>query len=197
MRTSYYFDINENLGQGSVIQTKTNDINNYAIRLNDIIEEVRLKTNREKVIVVAHSMGGLVTRRYMQIFGDNKIDKIIMIGTPNKGISGRTKNYCPIFGSKLECDDMEKTSLFMSKLNNAQIPKVKMYNIIGTGCATNNEDGDGVVEKSSAYLDFAENYYVNGRCDDTKLIVLHNDLIQPDKYPEVLNIINEILDKAG
>jgi len=193
VRASYYFDVNEELEQSSIVQTKSEDINNYAIRLKDLINGVKFKTNKDKVIIIASSMGGLVIRKYIQLFGEDSVDKIILIGTPNNGISGRTKLYCPIFGSKLECDDMNKNSLFMNKLNNGEVPGVKIYNIIGTGCATNGEDGDGIVEKTSAYLEYAENFYIKGKCDEIKLTYLHNEMLKPDKYPEVYGIINETL----
>ncbi len=50
------------------------------------IEEAKRISGSTKVHVIAHSMGGLVTRAYIQ--GDdygNDIDKFAMVGTPNHG----------------------------------------------------------------------------------------------------------------
>jgi len=88
---------------------------------------------------------------------------------------------------------MNKNSFFMSKLNNGKVPGIKIYNIIGIGCQTNGEDGDGIVEKSSAYLEYAENLYIKGECDETTFTYLHNDMLKPDKYHEVYDIINSTL----
>ena len=60
--------------------------------LKELIDLLKFRTGRDKVVIVAHSMGGLVARSYMQIFGDEDVDKIIMITTPNKGVSGSVSN---------------------------------------------------------------------------------------------------------
>lgn len=49
------------------------------------IQEVLIKTNEEKVILIAHSLGGLLSRYYSIEINSNVIDKIIMLGTPNQG----------------------------------------------------------------------------------------------------------------
>lgn len=190
--TSYYFDIYETSGKGTIIQTKTDNLDSYAIRLRDIVNTVKEKTGKDKVIIVSHSMGGLVTRRYIQVFGSNDVDKIILIGTPNNGINGTTLRYCSIIGSSPECNDMDSSSVFINKLNRANESSVPIYNIIGIGCDTDGEDGDGIVKRSSAYLSYTENYYINGTCDSS-FYYLHSDLIKVDKYPEVYDLIKEIL----
>lgn len=193
VRASYYFDNLKSKSGNNILQTKQDNIDTYAIRLNDIIKTIKFKTNRDKVIVITHSMGGLVLRRYLQIFGEGDVEKAILIASPNKGIDKDILKYCLIFGSQLECNDMDKDSLFMNKLNNQDNPKIPIDNIIGIGCKTNNETGDGIVKNSSAYLEFANNYYVNGTCDELKFDYLHSSLLNPDKYPKVLAIINQSL----
>ena len=50
------------------------------------IKEAKDRSGKNKVMVVAHSMGGLLTRAYIQsgkYAGD--IEKFVMVGTPNKG----------------------------------------------------------------------------------------------------------------
>ena len=49
------------------------------------IEKVKRKTRADKVILIAHSLGGLLGRAYISYFKPNCIDKLIMIGTPNLG----------------------------------------------------------------------------------------------------------------
>jgi len=46
---------------------------------------IRRETGREKVIVVAHSMGGLVTRAHMARAGAGAICKFITLGSPHHG----------------------------------------------------------------------------------------------------------------
>ena len=49
------------------------------------IEKVKMKTGADKVILIAHSLGGLLGRAYITYFKPYCIDKLIMIGTPNLG----------------------------------------------------------------------------------------------------------------
>ena len=192
-KASYYFDVLNNKDQNIIIETKTDNIDTYAIRLNDIIKNIKYKTNRDKVIVIAHSMGGLVLRRYIQIFGSNDIDKVILIGAPNHGINDRILKICNLFGTEAECRDMSHDSLFINKLNSMSTPDVTIHNIIGVGCRMDENNGDGIVEEDSAYLEHATNYYVIGTCNEIKFDLLHNNLVSIGKHPEVYDIISKIL----
>lgn len=57
-----------------------------AIKLKYKIADIKTLANWPKVDVVAHSMGGLLTRQYIQSNDYQKdIDQLITLGTPNKG----------------------------------------------------------------------------------------------------------------
>ncbi len=56
-----------------------------AEKLKLAIDKILEETNSEKVDIVAHSMGGLVTSVYYTKYGSEKIDKIITCGTPYEG----------------------------------------------------------------------------------------------------------------
>ena len=50
------------------------------------IDRILANTSYTKVDIIAHSMGGLLVRAYIQSdLYDNDIDKFVMIGTPNQG----------------------------------------------------------------------------------------------------------------
>lgn len=56
--------------------------------LKPVIDEALFKSGAFSVNIVAHSMGGLVARSYIQSYDyRNDIENLIMIGTPNKGSS--------------------------------------------------------------------------------------------------------------
>lgn len=192
---SYYFDIYKNKEENKVIETKTDSINTYAIRLKEIVDIVKYKTGKDKVIIVTHSMGGVVARRYVQIFGADDVDKMILIASPNKGLDGNILSICSLLGASTECKELDKNGLFMNKLNYDSSAKVPIYNIIGIGCGMTGETGDGIVKNSSAYLEGAENYYVEGSCEELKFSYLHNTLIEDAKYPEVYELILQSLRK--
>lgn len=49
------------------------------------IEYVKRKTGSSKVILIGHSLGGLLAKSYVNFFHPSSVDKLIMLGTPNLG----------------------------------------------------------------------------------------------------------------
>ena len=191
VRGTYYVDIFRSTDNYVAVQAKSESIDTYAVRLKEIIDTVKYRTGKPKVRIIAFSMGGLVTRRYAQIFSPSNIDKIILIGTPNKGIVDDVLSYCPVIGEELECRDMAADSIFMKKINSVP-PPVEIHNIVATGCIMGNGKGDGTVREERAYLDGAQNYIINGTCRST-VFPLHLEIRDIDKYPEVYEIIKDAL----
>jgi len=60
-------------------------IEHFADQMRDKIEEILGATGAPKVVVVAHSMGGLVTRAYLRKYGGAKIARVITLATPYRG----------------------------------------------------------------------------------------------------------------
>lgn len=63
----------------------TKNIIGYANRLSDEIEILKRNTGAKKVDIVAHSMGGLISRWYIQKGYRNDVRKFISIGSPHHG----------------------------------------------------------------------------------------------------------------
>ena len=61
------------------------DIEWFAEQLHTRIDEIRAATGAERVVLVAHSMGGLVARAYLRRFGAGRVAKLITIGAPHHG----------------------------------------------------------------------------------------------------------------
>ncbi|MBI4143585.1 alpha/beta hydrolase [Candidatus Woesearchaeota archaeon] len=195
VKVSYYFDAFRKEDKYILIPTKSENIDTYALRLKDLIEIVKERTGKPKANIIAHSMGGLAARRYIQIFGEGDIDKLIMIATPNKGISGAVSDYCGFVGESRECNDMQENSIFLNKLNDpAKQPKeTKIYTIVGQGCRMKNDDGDGIATVESTRLENSKSYQINGTCEGLFGEVLHTAILDIEKYPETYAAIKEIL----
>ncbi len=189
VKGSYYYDTYFTSGGYTLVQQKSEHIETYALRLKELVEAVQYKTGRDKIIIVAHSMGGLVARRYMQLFGEGSVAKLVMIGTPNKGVVGNIAEYCDIVGEQRECEDMNAQSLFMGKLNAGKKPSVPTSILVGIGCMMDGEEGDGVVLKDHAQLEGAKTTFVKGSCEG--LETLHTQMLDVEKYPEVYSAIVE------
>jgi triacylglycerol esterase/lipase EstA (alpha/beta hydrolase family) len=61
------------------------DIEHYAGQLAARIDEVCAATGAQRVVLVGHSMGGLVSRAYLRRFGPARVERFITIGTPHHG----------------------------------------------------------------------------------------------------------------
>ena len=196
IRSTYYYDVlKESKSKYLPVQTKSENLDTYSIKLKSLIDRAKYETGQDKVIIVAHSMGGLVSRRYIQLFGADSVDKLIMIGTPNNGITADSLSLCSFFGATTECNDLTQGSLFLNKLANDYMPPVKTYNIIGTGCDMNGEQGDGIVLNKNALLSGSTQYYINGTCSGLDL--LHVEILNTNKYPQLYQILKNILNNTN
>ena len=56
-----------------------------SILLKDKIDQIISSTGFDKVDIIAHSMGGLLAKKYIADNGESKIDQLIFLGTPQLG----------------------------------------------------------------------------------------------------------------
>jgi pimeloyl-ACP methyl ester carboxylesterase len=61
------------------------DIEHFAEQLAGKIDGVCAATDAKQVVLVCHSMGGLVARAYLRRFGASRVAKLVTIGTPHHG----------------------------------------------------------------------------------------------------------------
>jgi triacylglycerol esterase/lipase EstA (alpha/beta hydrolase family) len=67
------------------LEPMTGSIDAMAKALDERIEEILRAAGQEKIIVVAHSMGALVTRAYMAQSGAKRVSRFITLGAPHHG----------------------------------------------------------------------------------------------------------------
>ena len=60
-------------------------IDDFADQLAQKIDRVRAETGAATVMIVAHSMGGLVVRAYIRRHGSGKLARVLTIGSPHHG----------------------------------------------------------------------------------------------------------------
>lgn len=196
VKATYYYGAYNNEGQLISAPSKQESISTYAQRLKNIVDLVKYRTGRDKVNIIAHSMGGLVARDYIKNQGgDSSVYKLIMIGTPNHGIYGNVDSFCEIFGANTECAQMEADSAFITNLNSGDetYGGVKYYTIAGSGCVLSNIDGDGIVRVTSVQLEGSNNVIVNGECEGFFSRDFHSNILDTSKYPETLEYIKQFL----
>ncbi len=62
-----------------------NDIDGYVEQVARRIDEVCAAAGTGQVILVGHSMGGLVSRAYLRRHGNAKVAKLVTLGSPHRG----------------------------------------------------------------------------------------------------------------
>jgi triacylglycerol lipase len=60
-------------------------IDDYAQGIERRIDEVLAATGAAQVILIGHSMGGLVLRAYLRRYGRDKVARIVTLGSPHQG----------------------------------------------------------------------------------------------------------------
>ncbi len=62
------------------------DVESLTERVAKKVDALRHKAGIDKVHLVGHSMGGIIARNYLQIRGGaGRVDRLVMLGTPNGG----------------------------------------------------------------------------------------------------------------
>lgn len=139
----------------------------------------------EQISFVGHSMGGLVVRKWMADFRDERIARLLMLGTPNHGAQladrfGGLWMYQLVLGpggrDLVSSEDGE-----IARLPIPQSPFAVIAGAKGDGRGYNpwlDGDDDGVVSVSSVQLDGADDYL--------ELPVLHSFLPHDERVIEAV-----------
>jgi len=98
------------------------------LELSSKINTALNNTGTEKVNIIAHSMGGLVTRSYIHRFGEDKINKIIYLGTPHQGTA---KSFNALaFDEGLHDLGLKFDCLTTSTLSNLAVTLPSIYQLL-------------------------------------------------------------------
>ena len=199
VRTTYYLGVYDD--RGSIIGAEDEQsISTYADRISKTIETLKSYTGKNKVILIAHSMGGLVAREYISKYGSQNVDTLITIGTPNHGIYGYIAELCEdgflVFPGHVgsECGEMTAGSPFLTKLNSDETPGNTKYITIAGDCCfdDSNKPWDETIRVESVALNGATNIIVKGQ-EVSGLDTFHSALTHSSKVPEVYNKVVELL----
>jgi pimeloyl-ACP methyl ester carboxylesterase len=85
-RNSYYLSFSNRFGHPQ----------NQATELKSEIDRIAGAEGQARVVLVCHSMGGLVARKYLSDhFNDHNVEKLVLLSTPNLGSIGLSFNWLP------------------------------------------------------------------------------------------------------
>ncbi|MDD4614841.1 MAG: alpha/beta fold hydrolase [Caldisericia bacterium] len=124
-----------------------------------------------RVDIIAHSMGGLLSRFYTNnaSYYQNDVRKLLMVGTPNHGCSwtdlqiGRVQSYLRD-KHKIAAQQLYSQNPFIQNLNSGEsqgshlVPAIEYGNIFSYSALPGFFSGDVVVSAASAHLNGVETY---------------------------------------
>ena len=136
-----------------------------------VIDAIKRFTGAPAVIVVAHSLGGLATRAYIQGVARNRTDAVIayggdvaaliMISTPNQGsvlanLSGKPESAQCVIADTANLRDLQPTSALVTDLNRQRWPAGTAAHAVVSNNA--GRDSDDVVTVTSQDLTALDQY---------------------------------------
>ena len=74
-----------------------NRIETHANRLGNFLQKMESAEPQQKIHLVTHSMGGIITRTTLSQFQLNNIDRVVMLAPPHQG-SHAARKLSPFFG---------------------------------------------------------------------------------------------------
>lgn len=89
--SGYWHDMSKALAKANIshyaidLEPIFSSIEDYAPAVQKAVQAICKETGHQKIIIVAHSMGGLVARAYLRAYGSVHVTKIITLGTPHNG----------------------------------------------------------------------------------------------------------------
>jgi pimeloyl-ACP methyl ester carboxylesterase len=136
-----------------------NTIVDNAQIMGGYVEGVRDQLDAQNVDLVAHSMGGLISREYVETAmgrdrdGDNVVNRLVMLGTPNQG--SPCASILPLAGMY----ELRPEVVATYNQRNTNKPGVPMSVLAGKPLPFTCDslvEGDGVVEVPSAITGYAD-----------------------------------------
>jgi triacylglycerol esterase/lipase EstA (alpha/beta hydrolase family) len=88
----------------------TGSIDAYVPLVEAGVDALLVATGAAKVVIVAHSMGGLVARAWMRDHGTGRVARVVTIGTPHHGTSLAS------FGVGLNAQQMRRDGAWLQAL---------------------------------------------------------------------------------
>jgi len=103
------------------------DLNRLALQLGQRIDALLKETGAAKLVLITHSMGGLVSRAYLQANGAARVDRLLMLAAPTHG------TYVARLSFGANARQMRPQSRWLRSLNAQPLPSVPICNFWSCG----------------------------------------------------------------
>ncbi len=131
-------------------------IDNYVPVIAQTIKELAHESRCEQVILVAHSMGGLVSRAYLRDHGSSRVAAVITLGTPHHG-TAMARHGIGINSHQMGCDDDNTPSAWLQQLAATETKQTRALFV-----SIYSHHDNIVSPQMSAHLDDATNIALSG-----------------------------------
>jgi len=182
-------------------QNKNHGIEDYAKELEPIIDLTLHCTDSDQVILLAHSMGGLVSRQYMAETGAGHVKKLITLASPHYGFNEFTKSeiilmILDIFtGREYEIEQMKPNSEFLNELDKADLEYREKIVSIGTYNLDNDTLLFDMPVLTDEMRDYQKKYFSNTDIivplDSTKLLGAEYYQVKGCTHTQIINFKSE------
>ena len=182
-------------------QNKNHGIEDYAKELEHAVDLVLECTDSDHVIILAHSMGGLVSRQYMVESGSGNVKKVITLATPHYGFNDFTRSEIILIilhlftGRELEVEQMMPDSEFLQQLDAADAGYREKIVSIGTYSLDNSTLLFDLPVLTNAMREQQRRYFANSdiivSLDSTKLAGAEHYSIKGCTHTEIINFKSE------
>jgi alpha/beta hydrolase fold len=158
----------------------------FADQLAELIAAVQLATGAHQVILIGHSMGGLVARAYLRRYGAGKVRRLVTIGAPHHG----SMHAWMMFGTSLS--QLRPGNAWLAQLNrDVENARAGNGHRDGLGAGTTTVSiwswhDSMVAPQTSSRIDWGENIELSG--------IAHNALLD---HPEVWAQVEEQIVRAA
>ena len=125
-------------------------IDNYVDQIRHRVEEVLTATGARQAVLVAHSMGGLVCRRYLARHGAARVAGLVTLDTPHHG------SMLAALGPGANAAQMRPGSQWLTRLNAVALPSACAVTVI------HSVHDNFVAPQAGQILDGAENVALRG-----------------------------------
>ena len=125
-------------------------IEDYSEPIGAAISKLLAEHHGQRVVLVAHSMGAIAARYYLEHHDDARVEQLISIGAPHHG------TIAAVFGHSRNTRQIRRDSFWLESLNGAtRYPRERILNIYSA-------HDDVVFPSGSSHLEGAENRQLRG-----------------------------------
>ena len=103
------------------------DLDRLATQLGQRIDALLQETGAAKLVLITHSMGGLVSRAYLQANGAARVDRLLMLAAPTHG------THVARLSSGANARQMRPQSRWLRSLNTQPLPTIPIRSLWSCG----------------------------------------------------------------